>query len=310
MTNRINKIVNNIEFKRNKIYLLEYIDDNNGFLLNDNSVWFISKNFNKISVKNIQTQYLNLRTNLHITGVDETTYFKPDYYNVIIFKDYLETDLLNIFVSLCNTFVQKINEITFEYYFEILIDLFQIETKEGAINLLGLLGELLFIKQIFQIDGLDLSPYWHIISNYDRHDFSLPSFSIEVKTTLKPDLRFLIKHSQIITDQNVFIVLIRVAETGNGQSLSDIVTYFNNTSPFNQNLKFLFSLNAALSKLTKANYNDIKYYLVDTKFYFNRELCSIADIPNHITSISYKFDFSGQREVPYDHFIGKLKTYI
>jgi len=308
MINKIIELISNPDFSSSKIYLLDYIDENNGFLLNGNSVWFISKNLTQLESKNIQTQYLILRSNLYIAGVDETTHFKPDHYNVIMFKDYDERDLLDVFVSLCNIYVEKQNEMSFESYFEILIDLFQLESKDKTLNLLGLYGELAFIKKIFVDYKIDLSPYWHVKSAYDKHDFSLPSLSLEVKTTLKPELRFLIKHNQIFNEHNIIMILIRVSEIGNGETLDDLLKFFNTTKPFNQNLKFIFSLNASVSKLKISNLNEVKFFLEDVKYFYNRNLNTISSIPNHVTSISYQFDFSGQKEIEYEQFINTLHS--
>lgn len=306
MLNKIRNIVNNLEFNENKIYLLDHIDESNGFLLNGNSVWFISKNIFDVKDKNIQTQYLTLRTNLFITGIAETSHFNPDYYNVIMLKDYSESELLDIFVSLCRIFVEKKNELTFEQYFEILIDLFQIEAKEKTLNQLGLFGELVFIKFIYDNEGIDLSPFWHIKNMYDKHDFNLPSLSLEVKTTLKSELIFQIKHFQLFNEQDIIVVLVRVYESGNGVSLEELVSFFLNNKPFNQNLKFVFSLNVILSKVKTLAMSKNKYILSHLNFYSNKDLATINHVPTHITSLTYLFDFNGQKELNYKELINKI----
>lgn len=308
MLEKINDLINNCEFDNNKIYLLDFIDENNGFLFNGSSVWFISKNLNNLESKNIQTQYLILRTNLYISGVSETNYYKADYYNVIMFKDYNEKELLDIFISLCGIYVLKQKELTFEHYFEILIDLFQMETKEKNLSIIGLFGELSFIKYIYLNHEIDLSPYWHVKSPFDKHDFSLPSVSLEIKTTLKPELRFLLNHSQIFTNKDIFAVLIRLSESGNGETIKDLIDFFNNTKTFNQNLRFIFAVNSALTKIKLSKFDEYKYDIEDIKYYYNKDLVTISEIPKHITSISYYFDFSGQKDLNHLQFVKRLNT--
>jgi len=302
MIEKINHLINSSNFNKSKIYLLDYIDENNGFLLNGNSVWFISKNINQEKSKRINTMYLILNTNLFITGVSETTHFQPDYYNVIMLKDFTNNELLDIFISLCHIYVRKIHDISFEEYFDILIDLFQIETKETIANILGLYGELSFIKYVYDILNIDLSPYWHLKNSYDTHDFYLPTLSLEVKTTIKNELIFNLKHSQVFDSKMIVIVLVRLREHGNGNSLSDLMDFFINHEPFNSNLKFIMSLNAIISKLKKLELLENKYVLNDIKFYINKDLITITDIPNNITSVSYLYDFNGQKEINIDQF--------
>jgi len=296
MIEKINSIINDPTYQKDLVYLISSINYDNGFLLTDNSIWFISRNHVNLPSRKTKTNTLNLITNVFIKAQSISSTYKDDYYNIIELSDYQQKEKLQIFVDLCCLFV-NMNNMNIEDFFDSLIEMFKNRTSDEKFNIIGLFGELYFIKYFFTKFNINLSHYWHVVNTTDRHDFSLSAIAVEVKTTLNPELVFLINHKQLFSSMKTIVALLRIYNLPNGSSVDDLIEYFRTNLEFSQSIRFQIALNTELLKIKNHDDLNIKFEVEDVNFYLNEQLESIEEIPLHISKIHYNYDFSSQNNL-------------
>lgn len=306
MIKKINAIIQDSAYQKEFIYFISSIDSNNGFLLSGDSVWFISKNYAKLSGLRIKTQVLNLITDVFISANDIEATFANDYYNIIEMTDYRDEEKLKIFSDLCNVFVNN-TKINIREFFNSLIEMFKNIIPQEGFDIIGFFGEIYFIKYFFEKQGINLSSFWHSGDSSDKYDFSLNGFSIEVKTTTSQEFKFVIKHSQLFSSIKTIVTLLRIFDLPNGTSAKDIIEYFQNNKEFSQILRFQIALNREVLKIK--NHEDLnrKFGFFDINFFTNDQLETIEKIPLNISNVSYTYDFSGQAKLGESELLNSVK---
>lgn len=284
-------------YSEHDIYLINALNSESGFLLNKNRVLFIIKNNEKLDNEAINTELLSLKSNIYISSVDNNSSFKADYYNILIFNEDYSNELFDTYVELCIAYVNLQKKKTFIDFFYSLINLFQLPKESKYNNLIGLFGELSFLLLMHKNFGLDISNEWHISgSTYDKYDFCFENLNIEIKTTLKEEGIFHLKHKQIFNENNNYIIVINICEDVSGKTLENIYNYLRNQEPFKNNLDLQIKLIDEKRRIDLNQMKTKKYSIVSYKVYFNKNLESIKDIPSGIYELEYNYDFSN-REV-------------
>src|SRR5699024_7007357 len=146
-----------------------------------------------------------------IRSFEKNQTFISGRYNVLDFlptaKGYDESNLES-FVNLCVAHTEFMGGKAFVKFFFSLSELFQSPKYQQSKNLIGLFGELSFLKYLCETFSLDLSDRWHSGGEFDKYEISLKNKNIEIKTTSTPDENVIIKHSQLFnTDQNYLVVV-------------------------------------------------------------------------------------------------------
>jgi len=303
----IDKIIHDPSYNQNLIYYISKIDDNNGFLLSNNSIWFISNNLKNLIAQKKKTQCLNLITNLYIKANEINSSFADGNYNVIELTNYEDEEKLDIFVGLCKLFAEQKNY-DINDFFNSLIDLFRSDHETNAYNLIGLFGELYLIRNLYISHGINLSFYWHSVNSNDKHDITLNGLSIEVKTTIKPEMVFLLKHDQIFTSIKVIVALLRIYELPNGICINDLLKYYRDEIEFSNNLDFQIALTAELMRIKNKSDLNKKFGVTDINYYLSNDLTRIENIPINITKLSYHYDFSGEEKTTETVLIANIKS--
>jgi hypothetical protein len=307
LIDKINEITNMHNFKKNETYLIEAINENSGFLIHENRILYIIRNKDKQHNDKIDTQVLSLRTNIFIDTVVNNPKFVPGYYNLLIFNGDYENKLFDTFVNLCNSYSNLKNNKTIVDFFYSLIDLFQLPKEEYFNNVIGLYGELYFIKMIFDKYKVNVSNYWHRSgSSFDKYDFTFGDFNVDAKTTIKEESIIHLKHKQVFNDKVNYLFIVNINEDVSGSSLKELIDFFRITSSFSENLDFQIKLASELIKINAINQIDKKYSVNSSLIFLNKNLPSFEKIPTGIYEIEYNYDFSSRECSSMDDFVLKI----
>lgn len=308
LISKIKEIIELECYNEDETYLISVLDNDSGFLLHKNHVLFITRNIEKLDNDSINTNLLSLKNNVYISSVDNNPSFSADYYNILSFNESNENPIFDTYVELCNAYVNSQKKMPFIDFFYALINLFQLPKEERYKNLIGLFGELLFIIMIYKEYGMDISDKWHLSgSMYDKYDFCFSTLNVEVKTTLKQEHIFLIKHQQIFNDNNNYIVVNNIEEDIAGNSLDELYTYFKTVSPFKDNLNFQIKLAEEKRKIESSQVKSKKYSIKLSTIYLNKDLETIKDIPNGLYDLQYQYDFTNRKSINIEDFITFVK---
>ena len=304
---KLNRIQSSTTFVNGRLYLIEAIDNTSGFLLGGEKLYFVLKN-NGGDEDSISTTYLSLRTNLHINTIENSPSFEPGYYDVLIYNISLDDSYLDSFVELCKMYVNSSTGISFGDFFYALLKLFEPSKETSFSNLVGMFGELFFMKKMFNDFGVCLADQWHNSSGpNDKYDFSCENANIEIKTTSKVEMVFSLKHSQIFNDSRNYIIVINIDLDNSGISVSDLYDFFRETKPFDNNLDFAIKLEKEKKKVSPLDFVVKKFSVSKLNIFLNSKLDTISGIPDCIDSISYSYDFIGKESVAIEDLVKDIK---
>ena len=201
------------------IYLADGLSQQTGFFITGGHLLYLAVNFEGVSHTSLTTDYLLLNTNVEIQSFENNQQFPSGRYNVLEFlpteQGYEENKLVS-FINLCVAHSEFMDGGSFVKFFFSLSELFQDPKEQQFKNLIGLFGELSFLKYVAVTHAVDLSPYWHKGGSYDKYEICLEDINVEIKTTAGTDEEITIKHAQLFnTDQNYLaVVCVEVPQQG------------------------------------------------------------------------------------------------
>lgn len=305
---KIEKIRSSLDFSAEQLYLIEPIDAKSGFLLGNNKIYFVIKNEGTES-ESISTTYLSLKTNIHINTIENYPTFEPGYYDLVIYDISTDEKYLDSFTELCRMYRISKTDISFVNFFYSLLKLFEPSREVSFSNLIGVFGELIFIKTFYEKYGIAIDSNWHnSFGSTDKYDFSFKKFNVEIKTTIKDDMRFAIKHNQIFNEKNNYIVVINVDTDNSGYSVSDLYDFFKATQPFSNNIEFMINLENEKQKVAKSDFYGKRFSLQKMNVFSNKQLVTLKDIPVCIDSIGYMYDFVGQETIDMSLLVENIRN--
>ncbi|MDD4156816.1 MAG: PD-(D/E)XK motif protein, partial [Candidatus Cloacimonetes bacterium] len=215
--NKLTEIINETKFENGKLYLIDKPNDLFGFFYQDQIVYFGKRSDNSSTdINPIYTQYLDLNAHVYISNITENSSFKAGYYDLLSFKGELDDQYFDVFCNICLVFSNDVS-LSFIEFFTSLVDIFQKAKESTFKNLIGLIGEFFLIKQTYETQCINVSNNWHMTGINSKFDFCFKNFNIEVKTTTKSEQKFLLKHSQIFNNQNNYVCVVSLIETGEGE---------------------------------------------------------------------------------------------
>ena len=306
--NKLLEIINEKKFENDKLYLIEKPSDEFGFFYQNGIVYFAKESSPSISNHSVDTSYLDMNLGVYITSEDENSSFKTGNYDMLAFKSDLNSLEFDVFYNICKAYVEDSSEYDFAEFFSSLVELFN-KSKEGnKFNLIGLCGELLFIRKLYEEYEINVSNNWHLVGSKSKFDFSFPEFNLEVKTSTKNEMTFLLKHDQIFNNQKNYIAIVSLIETGEGYNIDSLNEYFKNTYPFSNNVKFQIALQSELLKLTDKRDKKRFFVLDEMEVFECDKMNTIQNIPNCITNIKYDYNFGDLESVDIEElFNGELE---
>lgn len=304
MLEKIKSIKQMSNFRSDRVFLIEKIDEQNGFFLYEEKLTFARHSENN-SGANLATSMLDYFPCVNLKSVENDSSFQEGYFDFLVLKTE-DKDLIASFISLCGAYV-KDGSVSFNDFIARMIDLFQLPKKESKLNTIGLFGELYLIKTIFERCGIDFTNGWHLSGAFSKYDFSFDKFNLEVKTSTVDSSSYLIKHSQLFNENKNFIGLVRLEKVDNGgNSLSELIALMKNETPFAENVRFQIALQKELKKEFEIDTLEQRYIFKSAFFFENNQLDTIKNIPFCITEIEYRYDFDITESLSFEDFIDNI----
>lgn len=289
-------IINESQFENEKLYLLESKNGKHGFFYYNGEIYFGTTSVKNNSNPPLVTNKLELHFNIRINSIVKNQTFESGELDLIKYKGDISDTAFDIFYKICNNYSEDQNDMSLFEFFTILQGLFEQEVS-GFTNLIGTIGELILIREVYEKYKKNISDGWHRVGNYSKFDFTFDNFNIEVKTTVKDEMTYSIKHSQLFNSQKVYIAIISLIETGTNYTLNNLISYFTNNVVFNKNIKFQIALSKELMKIKNPSDLDRGFSLKGYSVLDKDELETIGNIPSMISNINYNYDFTGLNTV-------------
>lgn len=298
--NRLNELIYNNSFEKDKLYLLKKINDDFGFFYQNDNVYF-GKKANEFSDKSLtlETSCLNFYAKLSIKAITSNASFEEGEYDLLMFKNVEDISLFDVFYEMCLTYIASSEQISFYEFFNNLSTMFD-EKNDIFENIEGLVGELILAKEMYEKYNLNIMKYWHTNGSTSKFDFSFPNYNVEVKTTIKTEPIFTIKHDQIFNNQNNYVAIVNIIENGNGIDVITLINYFLNDNEFKNDFNVTKKLFAELLRLNNNKNKDKKFNLVEINFVDINDMNQIKDIPSNISKMVYSYDFSDTKKKSFD----------
>lgn len=280
------------------LYLLSSLSDISGiFSLNGNAVYLV-KNIENCSALNIQTEYLKLSTNVHVSAFSSSSKtFETGYYNCIELQFLDSSDNeenQTAFLNLCYSHATYLDGKDFVSFFDSLVSLFQLPREQNYKNLVGLFGELSIIKFFYENSNKDISKYWHTTGSSSKLDFVSPQVNIEVKTTKSEQLVFTINHEQLFDNHNdTYLAAVLISENNSGITLNELIEELLQDINYCNDLSFSVKLETEKRRVSPNDSNSKRFILKNIKLYNSRDIIPFTNIPETISELTYKINLTG-----------------
>lgn len=291
--------------KDNTLYLLEILPCGTGLFALNNNILYLVPNEEQCGFLNIKTDFLRLETNIYITAFNSSVYsFENGYYNSVEFNCSNSNEKesnLNAFVNLCLAHATYMRGLEFIPFFDSLVSLFQLPREQHFKNLIGLMGELLFIEYIYNNYSFDISSCWHTNGSTSRLDFICDFANFEVKTTANDSLRFLIKHEQLFTNcENTYLVAVVIEENNTGRNLNDLIIQLQENKSFCNNLNFAVNIEKEKRKVSLSEIDGKRFVLKKIYAYGAQAIKPFNVVPDCVEDLSYKLDLLPFSKISFD----------
>lgn len=274
--------------KENHLYLIKSIDDKCGFFAMDKKLLFMVITEESKRADTVKTEKLILNTCVDILSVANDSTFKPGKYDFILFTGEKDETDFESFINICTLYSNEKERITVKDFFYSILDMFQLPKEEHFKNLIGLMGELAVLYDIYMKTGIYVASGWHENST-DKYDIIFDGSVIEVKTTTSNLFNVKIKHDQLFGREGVILAAVRVMESNAGISLNSLIDKINAINDFKTDFMFQVKLGKELKKFSPKDLEQKKVEIKEIRFYCNSDMATINDIPENITGIEYDY---------------------
>lgn len=281
------------------LYLIEKLSDISGFFMTNGCLLYIVKNIELNHSQSISTEYLNLNTDIAIESIQNDQQFKSGRYNVIEFikgKDGYNFTELESFVNLCTAHTNSLNAKDLVSFFYSLITIFQFPKEQNYKNLIGLLGELTFIKLFYEQFNRDISKLWHKNGSHDKYDFALSKCNLEIKSTISEERKSLIKHSQLFNEDNNYLVSVFFQENPSGFTLNELCHELFEAEKYCNNYDFMINVEKEKRKVSPIDANNKRFKLLDVKLFNAKDIKYFEKIPVCISNVTYDLSLVNEKE--------------
>lgn len=278
----------------NEIVLLEKLGNDCGFFAFHGCLCFCSEHTSHKTFSD-KTRYLEFQPKLMVTQISNDASFPSGFYDFLILSKDASLSLLEAFVKFSRLYVND-RRVSLDKFVDSFMELFSETTNEQKTNVIGLFGELSFLREALN-RNIDLLNYWHVSGPLSSLDFVSRDFSADIKTTLSDIPRIEIRHDQLFDGKNHGVVVVLLKNDDSGESLNDLIHFFETNEAAANN--FVFQL--ALSKERMKPFNEEslngkfavrKYLGYETDF-----LQKIEKIPPCVTNLSYRYEFDEDKSV-------------
>lgn len=288
----------------NTLYLLEKLPCETGLFASNGNVLYLVLNTEHCASMNITTELLNLESNIYVSAFNSSVpSFENGYYNSVELQlsDSEEClDNLGAFVNLCLAHANYKKGQEFLPFFDSLVSLFQLPKEQHYKNLIGLVGELFLIEDIYNNHGIDMSIYWHTDGPASQLDFVCPFANIEVKTTASDSLRFTIKHNQLFSDlEKNHLAAVVIEENNAGRTLEEIISGLLESSDHCNSLGFAINIEKEKRRISPIEIKTKRFILKKIYLYPANIINPFGAVPDSVEDLSYKLDVLPFKDVPF-----------
>lgn len=299
----------------NTLYLLERLSCGTGLFASNGDIIYLVPNAEHSTSYSITTEFLHLQTNVFISAFNVTAVsFENGYYNTITLKllqSNESAENLKAFASLCLAHSTYMKGREFMDFFDSLVSLFQLPREQHYKNLIGLMGELLFIEFIHDTYGVDLSTYWHSEGIFSSFDFVCPFANFEVKTTSNNSLLFTIKHNQLFTcNTNNYLVAVVISENNTGRTLDNLISDMLENPNYCNNLQFSINIEKEKRRISLSEMYNKHFILKKIYAYNTKDINLFPTLPDCIEDLSYKLNLLLFPSVSFSNIIMNYKKGI
>ena len=302
----IDEIKSSNNYKETGLYLVVKLEKCSAFLLSGDGLYFATPNTIE-DYDSTSTKYLELRTGITINSVENSPSFSPGVYDILKYKGINNIEAMDRFCELCHAYVKAEKTISFTEFFYSLVEVFESEKEVSFTNLIGAFGELSFIKKVYQDYNKNISSNWHNATGpFDKYDFSFSGFNIEIKSTIKAEKTFMIKHNQIFNEKENHLLVVNLEMDNSGLTFNELCDFFLSRQEFSSDLNFVIKLQKEKAKISPEDAAAKRFTLKTIAAYLNKELETIKEIPDCINTITYKYDFMAAKEEDIKTLIGKI----
>lgn len=302
----INQLLNKILSapKDNTLYLIEKFPSDTGLFASNGNVLYMVHNEEHCPAMSVKTDFLSLETNIYVSAFNASVLsFENGYYNsveLLLTEPSDRESNLSAFVNLCLAHATYMRGRNFMAFFDSLVALFQLPKEQHYKNLIGLMGELLFIEYVYQNHGIDLSTYWHTDGPSSKLDFVCPNANFEVKTTASEALSFTIKHDQLFTDSNKnHLIAVELEESNSGRTLAELIAELLEAPDYCNSLRFAVNIEQEKRRISATELNNKRFVLKKIYAYRANDINPFENIPDCVEGMSYKLDLLPFKNVPF-----------
>lgn len=285
-----------------KLYLIEKITKKSGLFCSDGDILYLVMNHEHCSSLSVETTFLQMDTDVFVQSFEEQKSFPDSNYNILRYKGTCiddQTDNVTSFVNLCVAHSNLLNGDSFEQFFYSLISLFQLPKEQSYLNLEGTIGELLVIRNLFQIYQVDISPFWHLDGPNSKYDYSLPNKNaIEVKASSRGDKAISIKHSQLFSSlDRVVLASVHIFEDNSGFTLNELIDDLRSAPDYCKSLQFEISLQKELKRVSPDEAQNKRFCVHSIHYYNNGEINPFPTLSENVSGLEYKLDLTESSEM-------------
>ena len=274
------------------LYLIFALSDRTGLFADNGHIAYLVQNKEALPFECIETEYLSLKTNVHIHAVEHAQTFKDDYYNIIVFKGSIDDANLEGFLKLCIVYSNNVNELSFKSFFYSLISLFQLPAEQQFKNALGLYGELKFMQYIWATFKKDISACWHKSGGLSKYDFTLGGINFEVKGHLSNELIVKIKHAQIFNEHICYLAVVRCEKCDDGETIQDLITNLANIPNTFKNLNYNINLQKELRRISIVDAETLRFKVLNIDVFDAAVINPFEELPGSVSHLTYDLDLS------------------
>ena len=188
------------------------------------------------------------------------------------------------------------------------MNLFQFPREQRFINLVGLFGELSFLKYVSQVMNRDLSDHWHKTGSTDKYDIALDSCNLEIKTTMSVDELVTIKHSQLFNLDRNFLVAVLVEESNGGKTLNQLIAEMQSHTEHFKSFSFALNLEKEKKRISPIDAENKRFSFKSVTIYDASVINPFKELPENISSMEYKLDLFGLPTVDLRTFKKEIKN--
>ena len=277
------------------IYLVHKLSDCSGFFMSQKHLVYMAYNNEGAEHQNLATEFLRLNTNIEVTAIENNQQFESGKYNVIeiLPVDGVYDDAsLDSFINLCVAHTQFMGASGFVKFFYSLVNLFQFPREQRFVNLVGLFGELSFLKYVSQVMNKDFSDRWHKTGSTDKYDIALDSCNLEIKTTMSVEELVTIKHSQLFNMDRNFLVAVLVEESNGGMTLNQLIAEMQSHTKHFKSFNFALNIEKEKKRISPVDAETRKFSFKSACIYDVNLINPFSKLPKNVSNLIYELDLT------------------